>query len=87
MLHAFARGLAAAFLFLAAVAPAAEQDYPNKAVIVVVPFTAGGPTDTLARNLSVSMGKSLKQQVIIENVGGAGGTLGAQKVARAKPDG
>ena len=87
MLYAFARGLAAAFLLLAAVAPAAAQDFPTRPVIVVVPFTAGGPTDTLARNLAVSMGKSLKQQVIIENVGGAGGTLGAQKVARAKPDG
>ena len=54
---------------------------------MVVPFTAGGPTDTLGRNLAASMTKLLKQQVIIENVGGAGGTLGAQKVARARPDG
>ena len=66
---------------------AAQQEYPTKPVIVVVPFTAGGPTDTLARNLAVQMTKSLKQQVIIENTGGAGGTIGAGKVARAKPDG
>ena len=87
MQYAVARGIAAAVLSLAVIAPAAAQEYPTKPVIVVVPFTAGGPTDTLARNLSVAMGKSLKQQVIIENVGGAGGTLGAQKVARARPDG
>lgn len=66
---------------------AAEAEYPTKPIVMVVPFTAGGPTDTLARNLGVTLSKTLKQQVIIENVGGAGGTLGAQKVARAKPDG
>ncbi|MBC7794920.1 MAG: tripartite tricarboxylate transporter substrate binding protein BugD [Clostridia bacterium] len=68
-------------------ATAAEQDYPTKQIIMVVPFTAGGPTDTLGRNLAATMAKTLKQQVIIENVGGAGGTLGVQKVARSKPDG
>jgi tripartite-type tricarboxylate transporter receptor subunit TctC len=76
-----------ATLGLVAAATVAAQDYPAKPVVMVVPFTAGGPTDTLARNLAVSMSKSLKQQVIIENVGGAGGTVGAQRVARAKPDG
>ena len=78
-------GLAA--LAFALCAPAAEQQYPVKPVIVVVPFTAGGPTDTLARNLAASLTKILKQQVIVENTGGAGGTLGAGKVARARPDG
>ena len=77
--------LAALALSFAAVA--AEQDYPTKPVIIVVPFTAGGPTDTLGRNLAATMSKTLKKQVIIENAGGAGGTIGAQKVARAKPDG
>ena len=76
-----------AALVLSFAAIAAEQDYPTKPIILVVPFTAGGPTDTLARNLGATMSKTLKQQVIIENVGGAGGTLGVQKVARAKPDG
>jgi tripartite-type tricarboxylate transporter receptor subunit TctC len=76
-----------AALILSFAAAAAEQDYPNKQIVMVVPFTAGGPTDTLARNLGATMSKTLKQQVIIENVGGAGGTLGAQRVARAKPDG
>ncbi len=63
------------------------QDYPNKQIVVVVPFAAGGPTDTLARNLGVTLTGSLKQQVIIDNAGGAGGTIGINKVAKAKNDG
>ena len=54
---------------------------------MVVPFAAGGPTDTLARNLAQSMTKSLKQQILIDNTVGAGGTIGANKVAKARPDG
>jgi tripartite-type tricarboxylate transporter receptor subunit TctC len=61
--------------------------YPDKPVTIVVPFSAGGPTDTVARDLGVALGAALKQTVIIENVGGAGGTLGATKVAKAAPDG
>ncbi len=75
----------AAFVFAGAAAQA--QDFPNKPVTVVVPFAAGGPTDTVARLIGQSMSTALKQQVIIENVGGAGGTLGAGRVARAAPDG
>jgi tripartite-type tricarboxylate transporter receptor subunit TctC len=63
------------------------QDYPTRPVTIVVPFSAGGPTDTLARNLAQSMSRSLKQQVIVENRVGAGGTIGAAHVAKAKPDG
>jgi len=63
------------------------QDYPRKPITVVVPFAAGGPTDTVARLLGVAMGKSLKTQLIVENVGGAGGTIGAARVAKAPPDG
>ncbi len=63
------------------------QDYPNKQVVVVVPFAAGGPTDTLARNLGVTLTNSLKQQIIIDNAAGAGGTIGINKVAKAKNDG
>jgi tripartite-type tricarboxylate transporter receptor subunit TctC len=66
---------------------AGEAQFPSKPVIMVVPFSAGGPTDTVARNLAQAMSKSLGQQVIIENTAGAGGTVGAGKVARAKPDG
>jgi len=54
---------------------------------MVIPFAAGGPTDTLGRNLGVAWGKQLKQTVIIENVGGAGGNIGVNRVARAAPDG
>ena len=66
---------------------AEAQDYPKKPITVVVPFAAGGPTDTVARLLGVAMGKSLKTQLLVENVGGAGGTIGAARVAKAPPDG
>ena len=63
------------------------QNYPTKTVTIVVPFSAGGPTDTVGRLLGQAMTKDLKQQVIVENVDGAGGTVGAGRVARAAPDG
>jgi tripartite-type tricarboxylate transporter receptor subunit TctC len=66
---------------------AALAEYPDKPITIVVPFAAGGPTDKVARDLGVAIGAALKQTVIIENVGGAGGTLGAAKVAKAAPDG
>ncbi len=62
--------------------------YPDKPITLVVPFAAGGPTDKVARDLAEVLRKGLNNQtVVIENVGGAGGTLGAAKVARAAPDG
>lgn len=67
--------------------PALAQGYPDKPITMIVPFSAGGPTDTVGRILAQSMTGFLKQQVIIENVGGAGGTLGAARVARAEPNG
>ncbi len=72
---------------LAALAGAALAEFPDKPVTIVVPFTAGGPTDKVARDLGDVLRKQLNQPVIIENVGGAGGTLGAAKVAKAAPDG
>jgi tripartite-type tricarboxylate transporter receptor subunit TctC len=63
------------------------QSYPTKVITVVVPFAAGGPTDTVARLVAVPMSKLLGQQVIVENVGGAGGTVGAARVAKAAADG
>lgn len=72
---------------LLGVVGAEAQEYPKKPITVVVPFAAGGPTDTVARLLGVAMGKSLKTQIIVENVGGAGGTIGAARVAKAPPDG
>jgi tripartite-type tricarboxylate transporter receptor subunit TctC len=76
----------ATFLLLTATA-AVAQDYPAKPVVIVVPAAAGGPTDTLARVLAAAMGEALKQQMIIDNSGGAGGTIGINKVAKARADG
>ena len=63
------------------------DEYPSKVITVVVPFSAGGPSDTVARLLAQAMSSSLKTQLIVENVAGAGGTIGAARVAQAKPDG
>ncbi len=68
-------------------AAAVQAEYPDKPITVVVPFAAGGPTDKVARDLGDVLRKQLNQTIIIENVGGAGGTLGAAKVAKASPDG
>ncbi|TMH05810.1 MAG: tripartite tricarboxylate transporter substrate binding protein BugD [Betaproteobacteria bacterium] len=81
------KALAVAALALASVA-ALAADYPgDKPVTFIVPFTAGGPTDKVARDLAEAMRKPLGGTIIIENVGGAGGTLGAGKAAKAAPDG
>jgi tripartite-type tricarboxylate transporter receptor subunit TctC len=77
---------AAACLLLQAAA-AVAQDFPVKPVVIVVPAAAGGPTDTLTRVLAAAMAEPLKQQVLIDNTGGAGGTIGINKVAKARPDG
>jgi len=79
--------LIAAALALFTGTAAAQSDYPTRPITVIVPFTAGGPTDTVARLVAEPMTRALGQQVIIENVGGAGGTLGARRVATADPDG
>jgi tripartite-type tricarboxylate transporter receptor subunit TctC len=63
------------------------QEYPTKVITMIVPFAAGGPTDTVARLIGASMTKELKQQVIVENAAGAGGTLAANRVAKSAPDG
>jgi tripartite-type tricarboxylate transporter receptor subunit TctC len=68
-------------------APASAQKFPTKVITMIVPFTAGGPTDTVARLIGMPMSKVLGQQVIVENVGGAGGTIAAARVAKAAPDG
>ena len=79
-------GFVVCCLFLV-VSQARAQEYPTKVITMVVPFTAGGPTDTVARLLGVPMTKALKQQIIVENVGGAGGTIAANRVAKVAPDG
>ena len=74
-------------LALLGIAPLNAQEYPNKVITVIVPFAAGGPTDAVARLLTVPMSKSLGVSMIVENVGGAGGTIGANRVAKAPADG
>ena len=76
-----------ALFFFFAVGTALAQDYPAKPVVIIVPAAAGGPTDTLTRVLASSMGEALKQQMIVENAGGAGGTIGVTKAAKSRPDG
>ncbi len=66
---------------------AQAQNYPTKPITMVVPFAAGGPTDTLGRTIAQAMTTHLKQSVIIENVGGAGGNIGVDRVAKARADG
>jgi tripartite-type tricarboxylate transporter receptor subunit TctC len=66
---------------------ATAQEYPTQTITMVVPFAAGGPTDTVGRLVAEKMSADLGQQIIVENVGGAGGTLGAGQVAAAEPDG
>ena len=72
---------------LATIAISAAEDYPSRPITMVVPFAAGGPTDTLARIVSERMKSALGQPIIVENVTGAGGTIGVGRVARAAPDG
>ncbi|MGD9738804.1 MAG: tripartite tricarboxylate transporter substrate-binding protein [Bauldia sp.] len=78
--------MVAAAVVLAAGASAAQQ-YPDRPITMVVPFRAGGPTDTVGRTLSDAMGRFLGQQVQVQIIDGAGGTIGAQRVAEAAPDG
>lgn len=66
---------------------AVAQGFPTHPIALVVPFSAGGPTDTIARIMAERMGRSLGQTVVVENTTGAGGTIGVGKVARAAPDG
>jgi putative tricarboxylic transport membrane protein len=68
-------------------AAAQTQSYPTRPITVVVPFPAGGPSDVVARIATEQMGKLLGQSLVIENIGGAGGTIGSARVATAKPDG
>src|SRR5690606_31259328 len=66
---------------------AVANTYPQRTVNMVVPFSAGGPTDTVARSLAEAMRPTLGETVVVENKGGAGGTIGVSQVARSKPDG
>ena len=72
---------------LASQSAVAQNAWPTKSISLIVPFAAGGPTDSVARLISVPMGQALGQTVVVENVPGAGGTIASTKVARAAPDG
>src|SRR5579862_2405101 len=83
----FMKMIMAAALALVACGGANAQNYPSRPITVIAPFPPGGPSDTLARVLSGPLQSSLGQPIVIENVGGAGGTIGVTRVARADPDG
>ena len=81
------RRAAFTLLAIAVAGPAFAQAYPSKPINLIVPFAAGGPTDLLARILGERMSKELGQQIIVENVTGAAGTIAMTKLARSTPDG
>lgn len=84
--RALASGIAATALVLAQ--PATAQDaYPSRPITLILPAAAGGPTDTVSRLIAESMSRTLGQSVVVENVGGAGGTLGMARLSKATPDG
>ncbi|MBB4002895.1 tripartite tricarboxylate transporter substrate binding protein BugD [Aurantimonas endophytica] len=76
-----------ASLIVLAAGSASAQDYPTQPITMVVPFAAGGPTDTVARLIAEPMSRELGQQIVVQNVAGAGGTLAGTQVANAEPDG
>jgi len=77
----------AATLALFGIGAAAAQTYPSRPITIIAPFPPGGPSDALARILSGPLEAALGQPIVIENIGGAGGTVGVSRVARAEPDG
>src|SRR4029078_2362444 len=79
--------VAAFSLLLSGVCAAAEDAYPNRPITVIVPFAAGGPTDLVPRLVGEHMSRTLGQQLVVENVGGAGGSTGMTRAAQAEPDG
>jgi tripartite-type tricarboxylate transporter receptor subunit TctC len=85
----FARALTAAFLAtcILATGAASAQTYPSRPITLVVPYPPGGATDAISRIIQDSMSQSLGQQIVVENIGGAGGMIAAARAARAAPDG
>lgn len=83
----FAGLVAAALLSMSAAGPATAQGFPSRPITLIVPAAAGGPTDAVSRLVAESMGRTLGQQIVVENVGGAGGTIGMTRVAKSPADG
>ncbi len=83
----FAAAFAISLACAAAISPAEAQDYPTRPVTMVVPFPPGGGTDVLGRIVAQRMSETLGKQIIVENVGGAGGMIGSARVAHSPPDG
>ena len=79
--------IVAAVAALSCAGAASAQSYPTRPITMVVPFAAGGPQDTIARVVGARMSEILGQQIVIENVGGAGGTTGSLRLKNAAPDG
>jgi tripartite-type tricarboxylate transporter receptor subunit TctC len=79
--------LLSAVLAIATTVQVQAQDFPTRPITMIVPFAAGGPTDTVARVTADAMGRLLGQSVVVENVAGAGGTMGSHRATRAEPDG
>jgi tripartite-type tricarboxylate transporter receptor subunit TctC len=80
-------GAVAVAALVALAGPSAAQDFPTRPMTMIIPFAAGGPTDVLGRIVAARMGEVLGQNVVVENVGGAGGMTGSARVAQARPDG
>jgi tripartite-type tricarboxylate transporter receptor subunit TctC len=80
-------GAAALGAALALAAPAGAQNFPTQSITMLIPFAPGGPTDVVGRMLAEAMGRELGQPVIVQNVGGAGGTIGVQRAVQARNDG
>jgi tripartite-type tricarboxylate transporter receptor subunit TctC len=82
------RSLAVLALTAAVFLPSSSRAaYPDRPITMIVPFAAGGPTDTIARIVGENMSRTLGQQIVVENVAGAGGTTGILRLAQAAPDG
>ena len=80
-------GAAAIAILLEPLASASAQDWPSRPITMVVPYAAGGPVDTLGRILAARLSEILGQQVVVENIAGAGGMTGSSRVAKSAPDG
>ncbi len=87
MLRTMAAAAAATIGVLSATDVRAQGSYPSKPITVIVPFAAGGPTDVVARIIGEHMVRTLGQSLVVENIGGAGGTTGMTRLSQAAPDG